>query len=62
MRIPNNTLYQYMEKEHIDEQISNEKWQRFIEENQDQFADECSEIAQRLYDYWEDEEDKEEDE
>ena len=62
MKIPNNTLYQYMEKEHIDEEISNEKWQRFIEENQDQFADQCSEIAQRLYDYWEDEEDKEEDE
>jgi hypothetical protein len=56
MKIPNNTLYQYMEKEHIDEEISNEKWQRFIEENQDQFADECSEIAKRLYDYWEDKE------
>jgi hypothetical protein len=56
MKIPNNTLYQYMEKEHIDEEISNEKWQRFIEENQDQFADECSEIGQRLYDYWEDKE------
>ena len=61
MKIPNNTLYQYMEKEHIDKDISNEKWQRFIEENQDQFADECSEIAQRLYDYWEDEEDEDED-
>ena len=56
MKIPNNTLYQYMEKEHIDEDISNEKWQRFVEQNQNQFAEECSEIAQLLYDYWEDDE------
>ena len=56
MKIPNNTLYQYMEKEHIDEDISNEKWHRFVEQNQNQFAEECSEIAQLLYDYWEDDE------
>ena len=52
-----NTLYQYIEKDHIDlyEDISNEKWKRFVEQNQDQFAEECSKIAQRLYDFWEDE-------
>ena len=52
VKIPKNTLYQYIEKEHIDDEISNEKWKRFVEQNQDQFAEECSEIAQRLYDFW----------
>ena len=44
-----NTLYQYMEKEHIDENCSDEKWDRFVEDFGGVFAEECSELARELY-------------
>lgn len=42
-------LWQYIEKEHIDENCSDEKWQRFVEQNEDSFAEETSMLAQDMY-------------
>ena len=44
-----NTLYQYMEKKHIDENCSDEKWDKFVEDFGGVFAEECSELARELY-------------
>lgn len=44
-----NTLYQYMEKKHIDKNCSEEKWNRFVEDFGGVFAEECSELARELY-------------
>ena len=44
-----NTLYQYMEKEHIDKNCSDEKWDRFVEDFGGVFAENCSELARELY-------------
>lgn len=46
-----NTLYQYMKKEHLDleNKLSNDEWENFIDEYQDDFADRCSELAYELF-------------
>ena len=46
-----NTLYQYMKKEHLDleNQITNEEWEDFINDYQDCFAEKCSELANDLF-------------
>ena len=46
-----NTLYQYMKKEHLDleNKLSNDEWENFIDEYQDYFADRCSELAYELF-------------
>lgn len=44
-----NTLYQYIEKKHIDENCSDEKWDRFVEDFGDVFAENCSKLAEELY-------------
>jgi len=44
-------LYQYLDKEHLDEnnELSNEQWNDFVIKNQDYFADRCSQIARDLF-------------
>ena len=49
MNLLGDTLYQYIEKKHIDENCSDEKWYRFVEDFGDVFAEECSELARELY-------------
>ena len=44
-----NTLYQYMKKEHLDFELSDDEWENFIDEYQDCFADRCSELAYELF-------------
>ena len=46
-----NTLYQYMKKEHLDleNKLSNDEWENFIDEYRDDFADRCSELAYELF-------------
>ena len=46
-----NTLYQYMKKEHLDveNKLSDDEWENFIDEYQDCFADRCSELAYELF-------------
>lgn len=50
IQIPTNSLWQYITKDHIDPNISNAKWNKFLENNQSQFAEMVSEIAQELWD------------
>ena len=46
-----NSLYQYMKKEHLDleNKLSDDEWENFIDEYQDCFADRCSELANDLF-------------
>jgi hypothetical protein len=47
----NNALWQGMEKEHLDlnNQISEAQWSRFLGMYSSIYADEASELAQRLF-------------
>ncbi len=51
--IPINSLYQYMELEHLDStnkyKISKDEWDNFVSSNQDYFAEQCSLLAQDLF-------------
>ena len=46
-----NSLYQYMKKEHLDleNKITNDEWEDFIDEYQDYFAERSSELAYELF-------------
>jgi len=51
--IPINSLYQYMELEHLDSEnehkISQDEWDNFVSDYQDNFAEQCSLLAQDLF-------------
>ena len=51
--IPINSLYQFIELEHLDSEnkykISENEWDNFVSSNQDFFAEQCSLIAQDLF-------------
>jgi len=51
MKIPKNTLWQYLEKEHLDSdnKLTNEQWNTFVEKNNNSFAEICSEVGQELF-------------
>ena len=40
-----NVLWQYYEKEHIAEDLTDEQWNKFLEDKQDGFADSVYETA-----------------
>ena len=44
-------LYQTLKKEHLDplDQITNKEWEKFVELNQNEFANQCSETGQKLF-------------
>ena len=46
-------LWQIIEKKHINNKLSNKKWEEFINVKQDNFSEITSETAQELYDYFE---------
>ena len=53
IKIPDNTLWQYLEKEHlIDEDsgftLTNDEWKEFCRLYNDTFANSCSEIGREL--------------
>jgi hypothetical protein len=50
IEVPSNSLWQYITKDHIDPNISNAKWNKFIEKNSEKFAERVSEIAEELWD------------
>jgi hypothetical protein len=52
----NNALWQGMEKEHLDpdNKISEVQWSRFLGMYSSIYADEASELAQRLFDEYKD--------
>tara|TARA_R100001530_G_scaffold46877_1_gene35241 strand:+ start:1908 stop:2099 length:192 start_codon:yes stop_codon:yes gene_type:complete len=51
MKIPKNTLYQYLEKEHldIDNKLTKEQWNIFVEKNSSSFAESCSRVGLELF-------------
>jgi len=46
-----NTLYQYVKKEHLDleNKITDNEWEDFINDYQACFAEQCSELANDLF-------------
>ena len=46
-----NTLYQYMKKEHLDleNELSDDESEDFLDDYQDCFAEKCSELANDLF-------------
>ena len=49
---PKNTLWQYLEKEHVcdeSDNISDEEWEQFCHEYGASFAETCSEIGNNLF-------------
>jgi len=51
MKIPKNTLWQYLKKEHLDtdNKLTTEQWNTFVEKNSDGFAESCSGVGQELF-------------
>jgi len=49
--VPIDSLYQYMTKEHLDKEkkLTEEQWETFLDNMQDEFADRCSGIAFELF-------------
>ena len=45
-------LWQIIEKKHVNDELSDEKWEEFISAKESHFADNTSEIASELYDYY----------
>ena len=54
--IPKNTLWQYLEKEHLDpeNEITDEQWIQFVNDCEDSFADKVSQLGQEYLAYWRD--------
>lgn len=50
--IPDNSLWQYLEKEHLiehtDIKLTDEEWSEFCRKFNDVFADKCSELGRDL--------------
>ena len=46
-----NTLWQYLDKEHLDinNELSQKQWNDFVEKYNDCFANECSTVGQDLF-------------
>jgi len=49
----NKVLWQVIAKKHVNESMSDKKWENFIDAKESHFADITSEIASELYDYFE---------
>jgi hypothetical protein len=51
MNIPNDTLSQWFEKDHLDlkNELSQKEWELFLDQYNDTFIDETSELAERLF-------------
>ena len=54
IEVPKNSLWQYVAKEHLAPHISQKKWDRFIEECGDDFAEKTSLIANEMFQQWSD--------
>ena len=52
--IPKNTLWQYLEKEHLDpeNEITDEQWIEFVNDYEDSFADKVSQLGNEYLAYW----------
>ena len=52
MEIPENTLWQYLEKEHLDpnNELTNDQWQAFLDEHSDEFGERTAEMGKDMMD------------
>ena len=52
MKIPKNTLWQYLEKEHLDpdNKLTDEQWQGFLDEHSDEFGERTAEMGKDMMD------------
>ena len=50
MKIPKNTLWQYLEKEHLDpdNELTNDQWQAFVDEHEGEFGERASVMGQDM--------------
>ena len=54
IEVPKNSLWQYVAKEHLAPNISQKKWDKFVEECGDDFAERTSLIANEMFQQWSD--------
>ena len=49
-KIPKNTLWQYLAKEHLDpdNELTNNQWQAFLDEHSDEFGERTAEMGQDM--------------
>ena len=52
MKIPKNTLWQYLEKEHLDpdNELTEEQWGVFLDEHTDEFGERTAEMGKDMMD------------
>ena len=52
MKIPKNTLWQYLEKEHLDpdNELTDDQWQAFLDEHSDEFGERTAEMGKDMMD------------
>jgi hypothetical protein len=50
MELPKNTLWQYLEKEHLDpdNELTNDQWQAFVDEHEGEFGERASVMGQDM--------------
>jgi len=49
IQVPDNSLWQYIERDHIDSDIKKKTWMKFVESHQDEFAEKVSELAEEMW-------------
>ena len=50
--IPENSLYQWLEKKHLDPSLSDEEWEEFVDTCQDSFATACRDVGKDFLETW----------
>ena len=50
MKIPKNTLWQYLEKEHLDpnNELTDDQWQAFLDEHSDEFGERTASMGKDM--------------
>ena len=49
IQVPDNSLWQYIEKDHIDPTIRKTIWAEFVLSHQEEFAEKVSELAEEMW-------------
>ena len=49
IQVPDNSLWQYIERDHIDPTICKNIWAEFVLSHQDEFAEKVSELAEEMW-------------
>ena len=49
IQVPDNSLWQYIERDHIDSDIKKKIWTEFVMSHQEEFAEKVSELAEEMW-------------